>query len=288
MRDMYNIFTVNGKSGELITPLNVTQGDVVRLRLINAGYRSHAVHVPGTDIKVVSTDGQDINGPQVIKDKLVNLSPGERYDIEFTVDRSESFYIDFHDNNKFNKQIKIPVYVDGNSQKFITEEIENPELLDFTNYGTPSKESFTLDMDYDEVYEIDLGIKLKSNSLQYTLNGEVFDELPSLKLTKDDLVQITYTNKTNVDHPMHLHGHFFQVIAKNGVAVSGATLSKDTLLLKPDESYTIAFKADNPGEWVQHCHELHHAAAGMMQKIEYKDFKSNYSPDPKNNFNNPE
>lgn len=288
MQDMYNIYTVNGKSGDLITPLNVQLGDVVRLRLINAGYRSHAVHIPGTNISVVSTDGQEINGAQVIKDKLVNLSPGERYDIEFTVENNDSFYIDFHDNNKFNKQIKIPVYVDGDSQKIITEEIENPELLDFTNYGTPSDESFTLDMDYDEVYEIDLGIKLKDGSLKYTLNGETFDELPTLKLTKDDLVQITYTNNSNVDHPMHLHGHFFQVIARDGEAVAGAILSKDTLLIKPDESYTIAFKADNPGQWVQHCHELHHAAGGMMQKIEYIDFKSNYTPDPNNTFNNPE
>jgi len=87
---------------------------------------------------------------------------------------------------------------------------------------------------------------------------------------------------------MHLHGHFFQVIAKNGKPVTGATLSKDTLLIKPNESYTIAFKANNPGNWVQHCHELHHAAGGMMQKIEYVDFKSNYIPDPNSKYNNPE
>lgn len=288
MRNMYNIFTVNGKSGELITPLNVNQGDVVRLRFINAGYRSHTVHIPGADIKIVSTDGQDINGAQLVKDKLVTISPGERYDIELTVAQNNSFYIDFHDNNKFNNQIKIPVYVNGNRQISIAEEPSELELVDFANYGTQSESSFILQQDYDEIYEIDLGIKLKDGSLKYTLNGNTFDELPTLKLTKDDLVQITYTNKSNVDHPMHLHGHFFQVIARNGDAVTGAIMSKDTLLIKPDESYTIAFKADNPGKWVQHCHELHHAAGGMMHKLEYIDFKSNYTPDPNDTFNNPE
>lgn len=288
MRDMYNIYTVNGKSGDLITPLNVSQGEVVRLRFINAGYRSHTVHIPSTSIRIVSTDGQEINGAQIIKDKLFTISPGERYDIEFTVESNESFQIDFHDINKYNDQMKIPVYVNGNRQELFTEKMEDFELLDFTNYGVPTEGTLNLEQDYDEIYEIDLGIKLKKGTLQYTLNGKIFDELPSLTLKKDQLVQITYTNRSNVDHPMHLHGHFFQVIAKNGAAVTGATLSKDTLLIKPEESYTIAFKADNPGLWVQHCHELHHAAGGMMQKIQYVDFKSNYTPNPKNTFNNPE
>lgn len=289
MKDMYNIYTVNGKSGSLIEPLRVNTGDIVRLRFVNAGYRSHAVHIPNTNIKVVSTDGQDINGAQVIKDELINIAPGERYDIEFTVDSTESFYIDFHDENQYNDQIKIPVYINNNTKNFAKEKSSELKSLDFSNYGSPSKENnFTLDKKYTQEFNIDLGIKLNSGALKYTINGEIFDELPSLKLNENDLVKITYTNKSNVDHPMHLHGHFFQVIAKNGKPVIGATLSKDTLLIKPNESYTIAFKADNPGNWVQHCHELHHAAGGMMQKVEYLDFKSNYVPDPNNKFNNPE
>lgn len=288
MKDMYNIYTVNGKSGSLIEPLKVTKGDVVRLRFINAGYRSHTVHIPGTNIKVVSTDGQDIDGAQVIKDNLISISPGERYDIEFIVENTENFYIDFHDSNKHNDQIKIPVYVGDNTQKFAEEKPLELQQLDFTNYGTPSAGSFTLSQEYTQEFNIDLGIKLNDGSLKYTINGQTFDELPSLKLKENDLIKLTYTNKSNVDHPMHLHGHFFQIIAKNGEPVTGAILSKDTLLIKPNESYTIAFKADNPGNWVQHCHELHHAAGGMMQKVEYFDFKSNYTPDPSNNFNNPE
>ncbi|MEW9122354.1 MAG: multicopper oxidase family protein [Thermotaleaceae bacterium] len=288
MREMYNIYTVNGKSGDSITPLEVKQGDVVRLRFINAGYRTHTVHIPGTNIKVVSTDGQEINGAQIVKDKLVSISPGERYDIEFTVENNQSFYIDFHDSNLFNDQIKIPVLVDGNQQEYIKDGMVNLELLDLSDYGIPSEDSFTLEQDYNDIYEIDLGIQLNDGTLQYTINGQIFNELPPLILKNNNLVQVTYTNKSNVDHPMHLHGHFFQVIAKDGKPVKGATLSKDTLLIKPNESYTIAFEADNPGNWVQHCHELHHAAGGMMQEIKYIGFKSNYTLDPANTFNNPE
>ncbi len=288
MKEMYNIYTVNGKSGSLIEPLSVAVGDVVKLRFINVGYRSHTVHIPDTNIKVVSSDGQEINGAQVIKDKLINISPGERYDIEFSVENNKGFYIDFHDGNLYNDQIKIPVYVDGKTENVAVEKPVELQQIDFTNYGIPSEDSFTLDQKYNQEFNIDLGIKLNDGSLRYTLNGQTFDKLPSLKLNEDDLIKLTYINNSNVDHPMHLHGHFFQIIAKNGKPVTGATLSKDTLLIKPNESYTIAFKADNPGSWVQHCHELHHAAGGMMQKVEYLGFKSKYVADPNNTFNNPE
>jgi FtsP/CotA-like multicopper oxidase with cupredoxin domain len=102
------------------------------------------------------------------------------------------------------------------------------------------------------------------------------------------MVKITYENKSQVDHPMHLHGHFFQVLSKNDEAYTGAPIMKDTLLIKPGEKYIIAFKADNPGNWVYHCHELHHAAGGMMQKVVYSDYVSSYIPDPENKNNKPE
>jgi len=288
MASMYNIYTINGKSKELIDPIEAKKGDVVRLRFINAGYRSHGIHVPGQNIKVVSTDGQDISGAEVVEDQIVNIAPGERYDIEFTIDDEKNFTIDFHDKNKYNDQIKIPVKV-LNASGTLSED-SNIQLKDFNlfSYGKLESSNFTLNQKYDEEYNIDLGVKVEGQDLKYVLNGQAFSELPVLKLKKDHSIKITYTNKSNVDHPMHLHGHFFQVIASNGKELTGAAIMKDTLLIKPGESYTIAFKADNPGRWVQHCHELHHAAAGMMQKIEYDGFVSNYTPNPKDTFNKPE
>ena len=56
-------------------PLKVNKGDKVRLRLVNAGYLSHDIHVHGHDIKVIATDGQPINDPKVIKDKVISIAP---------------------------------------------------------------------------------------------------------------------------------------------------------------------------------------------------------------------
>lgn len=288
MSNQYNIYTVNGKSGELISPLNVKKGDVVRLRFINAGYRSHGIHIPGQNIKIVSTDGQAITGAQNIKDQVILIGPGERYDVEFTVSSNNNFIIDAHDENKFNDQIKIPVNVlDGSGKEDQEKNNSSLPLFDLSKYGESEMGEFTLNQKYDVDYNVELNTAVDGNSLKYTINNQVFNELPPLTLKTGQLVKMTFENKSIVDHPMHLHGHFFQVLSKNGQPFKSSIL-KDTILVKPGEKYIVAFKADNPGIWVQHCHELHHAAAGMMQEIIYSDYNPNYTADFNSSFNKPE
>lgn len=287
MKEQYNIFTVNGKSGDLITPLEVNKGDTVKLRFINAGYRSHGIHIPGQIIKVVSTDGQEIPGAGEIKDQILSISPGERYDVVFTVTTDDSFIIDAHDDNLFNDQLRIPVHVNGGSSNYLEE--TNVELTNFdlSVYGSGGHGEFNLNQNYDVEQYIQLNTKVEGGSVQYTINGKVFSELIPVTVKTGDTVKLTYENKSSIDHPMHLHGHFFQVLSKNNKPFQ-SVITKDTLLVKPGEKYVIAFKADNPGLWVQHCHELHHAAGGMMQKVVYSDYESDYIPNPANSYNNPE
>ncbi|MDF2941706.1 MAG: hypothetical protein K0S01_564 [Herbinix sp.] len=289
MKELYNIYTVNGKSGAHIRPLEVNIGDVIKLRFINAGYRSHGIHIPGQVIKVVSSDGQEIMGADEIKDQIIVIAPGERYDVEFIVQSEDSFIIDFHDENLFNDQLKIPVVVNGGNGNILSEDKSKVLLkFDLSIYGSFSEGQFTLDQEYDVEQYIELNSKVDNDALRYTINGSTFDELLPITIKTGDFIKLTYENKSSVDHPMHLHGHFFQILSKNDIPFSDTTIRKDTLLIKSGEKYVIAFKADNPGNWVQHCHELHHAAAGMMQKIIYSDYKANYTPDPNNMVNKPE
>ena len=285
-------FTVNVRDvppdPKLIEPLAVKKGERVRLRFINAGYRSHGIHVPGQDIKVLSTDGQDISNAGIIKDQIVMIAPGERYDIEFIVSSEEGFIIDAHDGNRYNDQLKIPVNVSDGNGNMMEEEAKDYPNFDLVSYGNGGSGKFTLEQLYDLDYKVELDADTSNNELKYTINGKVFKELQPLKLKTGNTVKMTYVNLSKVDHPMHLHGHFFQVLSKNGTPITGAVILKDTLMIKPGEEYVVAFEADNPGNWVQHCHELHHASAGMMQAIEYTDFISNYTPDPSKTFNKPE
>lgn len=89
----------------------------------------------------------------------------------------------------------------------------------------------------------------------------------ALKVKQGDRVKITMINMSMMSHPMHLHGHHFQVVAIDGAPIAGAM--RDTVLLPPMASVTVAFDAVNPGKWPFHCHQLYHMASGMMAFVTY-------------------
>jgi FtsP/CotA-like multicopper oxidase with cupredoxin domain len=99
------------------------------------------------------------------------------------------------------------------------------------------------------------------------INGKDWDNRDTLKVRAGQRVAITFHNTTMMSHPMHLHGHHFQVIAFNGKAFQGAM--RDTVQVPPMAKVTIAFDADNPGRWLMHCHNEYHQAAGMMTEVAY-------------------
>lgn len=88
-----------------------------------------------------------------------------------------------------------------------------------------------------------------------------------LSVAENDRVEVTMSNKSMMSHPMHLHGHHFQVVAINGEAFAGAV--RDTVLVPPMQQVTVAFDAANPGRWPLHCHHLYHMATGMMTYVNY-------------------
>lgn len=90
---------------------------------------------------------------------------------------------------------------------------------------------------------------------------------PYLPVKRGERVEITMQNKTMMSHPMHLHGHTFQVVAVNNARFAGAM--RDTILVAPKAAVTIAFDANNPGWWFYHCHNLYHLAAGMATSVKY-------------------
>ncbi|WP_396387515.1 multicopper oxidase domain-containing protein [Cytobacillus firmus] len=79
---------------------------------------------------------------------------------------------------------------------------------------------------------------------------------------------------------MHLHGHFFKVLSKNGKPAEESPIMKVTIHLEPGDGYFVAFKADNTDNWLFRCHDLHYASAGMVSMGEYHGFKPSFTPDP--------
>jgi FtsP/CotA-like multicopper oxidase with cupredoxin domain len=99
------------------------------------------------------------------------------------------------------------------------------------------------------------------------INGLQWGNHQPLTVKPGERVVFDMVNNTMMAHPMHLHGHHFQVVQVNRTAISGAV--RDTVLVPPMGTVRIAFDANNPGRWLFHCHNLYHMASGMMTEVVY-------------------
>lgn len=112
---------------------------------------------------------------------------------------------------------------------------------------------------------------LASQGRLWAINGSIPEDVykapPLLKAAKGSSHIIELVNRTAFEHPMHLHGHTFRVLRRSGREEPGQPF-RDTVLLGVDETIEIAFVADNPGQWMFHCHILEHQGSGMMGVVE--------------------
>jgi FtsP/CotA-like multicopper oxidase with cupredoxin domain len=101
----------------------------------------------------------------------------------------------------------------------------------------------------------------------WTINGAAYPNRNSLDVKENERVEIVFRNDTGMTHPMHLHGHDFEVTEIDGTEVQGAL--RDTLVVPPKSTIKVIFDANNPGVWAFHCHILYHAAVGMFTVLKY-------------------
>jgi FtsP/CotA-like multicopper oxidase with cupredoxin domain len=102
----------------------------------------------------------------------------------------------------------------------------------------------------------------------WSINNAAWNaDVPTLAAAEGERVELVFVNETPMPHPMHLHGHAFQVVEIDGERFSGAV--RDTVLVTPGRRVVVAFDALNPGWWALHCHLLYHLEAGMFTTIRY-------------------
>jgi FtsP/CotA-like multicopper oxidase with cupredoxin domain len=104
-------------------------------------------------------------------------------------------------------------------------------------------------------------------SYVWTINRLAYPNRDSLDVKEGERVEILFRNDTNMSHPMHLHGHDFQVVEIDGKQLDGAL--RDTLLVPPRSAIKVRMDANNPGIWAFHCHILYHLATGMFTVLKY-------------------
>ncbi|MFD1627897.1 multicopper oxidase family protein [Azospirillum griseum] len=124
----------------------------------------------------------------------------------------------------------------------------------------------------DRRADVTARLRLTGGMMPYvwSLDDRPFGSHEPMRVTPGQRVVLTFDNASGMSHPMHVHGHTFQVIAIDGRPIAGAV--RDTVLVPDRGSVTIAFDADNPGRWPVHCHNLLHMATGMMTELVYDGY----------------
>jgi FtsP/CotA-like multicopper oxidase with cupredoxin domain len=116
-----------------------------------------------------------------------------------------------------------------------------------------------------------LNLEGSMEKYSWLLNGKAWPHHDPLMVKEGERVELTFVNQTMMSHPMHLHGHVFQVTEINGQPIVGAL--RDTILVLPKATVKVQFDAKYPGNWPLHCHNLYHQYAGMMTILNYEGFK---------------
>jgi len=110
----------------------------------------------------------------------------------------------------------------------------------------------------------------------WTINGHLFPDVPMFQVRLGDVVTMRVVNQSDEVHPMHLHGHHVVVLSRDGTPASGSPWWVDSLDVQPGESFLVAFVADNPGIWSDHCHTLPHAVEGLVAHVMYEGVTTPY------------
>ena len=279
-----NTVTINGHLPETF---EVASGERIRLRLINAANaRIFALDFGDHAPRIIALDGQPVT-PHEPRDGVVVLGPAMRADVILDctgkpgtrgqlVDRAyrgnDFRVLDFTyaDTALREATPDWPIALPANP-------IPEPDLSSAQRHEV----TFTGGM-MGMMVEREMGLERRGGMMGGGMMGMMHDGRgiwfvngkaaeghvldPLLTLKRDASHILEMTNATAFDHPIHLHGHSFRVISRNGAPTQHREW-QDTVLMAPRERVEIAFVADNLGDWMFHCHILEHQAAGMMGVI---------------------
>ena len=260
----YGNRTLNGRGGDIHAVAR--PGDKVRLRIVNTddGTLSAWSSEP---YRVVAIDGYDLQGETAVKNKRLEIPAGGRADLELTVPRKGAARVQVG---------AATAYIIGPRQSYPERPIQPTTSLDLLSYGKGKADMPKANRVFDYSIGRRPGFLDGRPGYWWTINGGMWPDVPMFMVRKGDVVKFRIENHSGEAHPMHLHGHHALVTARNGKPVKGGPLWVDTIEVAADQTIDLVFRADNPGVWMDHCHELPHATEGLVAHLMYEGYTTPY------------
>jgi FtsP/CotA-like multicopper oxidase with cupredoxin domain len=255
----YPYYLINGRIPTAATTFTAKPGQRIRIRLINAGAdTAFRVALAGHRMTVTHTDGFPVVPTEV---DAVLLGMGERYDVIVTAgDGVFPLVASAEGKNAVARALLSTGTGSAPDAGF-----RPPELTG--RVGTVDTFTAPSQVQLPTTTDLALQARLTGSMMHYdwAINGRPYDQTVPLTIEQGQHATLTFANTTMMWHPMHLHGHTYQVIKADGTPGP----RKDTVIVKPMQTVTVRLVADNPGIWMLHCHNGYHMDAGMMTTLNY-------------------
>lgn len=253
---------INGKLPTDAPSLEVRRGERVRLRLLNPSAAStFRFAVAGHRLTVTHADSRPVRPVEV---DAVLIGMGERYDVILEADSPGAWAVVAQPVLEVEAPAaravlryrgvaasrppdgQLPEGIRG-GRVLALEDLEAIEPLPADGRKP------------DRVFDLPLAGGMMM-SPAWTIGGQAFPEADPLEIHAGELVRVEMVNHSMMLHPMHLHGHFFQV---------GGALKETVIVPAHMGRVRFDFFADNPGDWLFHCHNLYHLESGMARVFRY-------------------
>ncbi|MFF4754372.1 multicopper oxidase family protein [Streptomyces sp. NPDC002514] len=257
----YPYHLVNGRVPTDPDSYTSKPGTRVRLRIINAGGdTAYRVALGGHKMTVTHTDGYPVQLQQA--DALL-VGMGERYDVLVTLADGVFPLVALAEGKNANGMALVRTG-SGSTPAPTVRPVELSGMIMTASQLKPAEDVRLATKKTDRVHRIELTGGM--DKYNWGINGTQFDmnnpaENPLL-VEQGQRVRLDFVNKTSMWHPLHLHGHTYQL------GTSGPR--KDTTIVLPKKTVSVYFDADNPGQWLLHCHNAYHGEAGMMALVAYQ------------------
>jgi FtsP/CotA-like multicopper oxidase with cupredoxin domain len=258
----YPYFLINGRVWTDPAVADYRSGQRIRLRVINAGSdTAFRVAVPEAPLTVTHTDGYPVV-PQRVDSVILGM--GERFDATITLPDSSVPVLAVPEGKDGHAQLNLRVGGAAsavNVADFIAA-VRRRVVLDTASLA-PTPEVTLPARTPDRVLDVRLSGPV--NGYTWPINGKLYDPPRNgMDVTKGQRVRLRLVNESMMFHPIHLHGHTFEVQSP-----TGPRARKDTVLVPPLQTVAVDFDADNPGRWITHCHNTYHLEAGMGTFVSY-------------------
>jgi FtsP/CotA-like multicopper oxidase with cupredoxin domain len=259
----YTVYAVNGKALGTGEPIRVRAGERVRFRIINASATlTHRLALPGHRFLVTELDGNPIPKPRVLD--AIELGVAERIDAIVAMTAPGVWILGSTDPDARSKGLGIVVAYDGRSGPAQWRD----EARDPFAYGMFANANRSAHV--DAVFDFHLE-KAPDGPDRWMINGEEFPNVHPLDVQHGKTYLLRFSNESTMEHPIHTHGHSFELARIDGISISGVV--KDTIVIRPMGGQAeILLKANNPyaGRFLLHCHNEQHMDGGLATVIRYE------------------